>query len=199
MISYHEAGKVNVVVRELAKDGNDICGDAHAVIHTNSYSICAVIDGLGSGEGAFQSANAAIKAIHANQHLSVQSIVEACNEALLYKRGAVMTIIKMDYDHNEVQYSNVGNVGFIMYYPDGSIIQPISTRGYLSGKKTSVASQSFALRRGSVFVMYTDGLEAPPSKRFLENIHSIEEAVDLLFLKAKHVHDDVTVLVGKID
>lgn len=198
MITYYEDGKVDVAILEQAKPGKTCCGDAHTVIHTEHYTVCAVVDGLGSGEGAYQSANAAIEIIEALHYKSVEQMVEACNQALLHKRGAVMTIIKVDYAKFEVSYSNFGNISFVMHLPDGTTIQPIPSRGYLSGKKTRITSQRFPYQSGSAFLLYSDGIKKPPSKKMLLKMDSPRMATEELFPKDGYALDDVTLLVGKI-
>lgn len=198
MITFYENGKVEVAILEQAKPGKSCSGDAHTVIHTDHYTVCAVVDGLGSGEGALQSAEAAVEAICASHHESVQQIVEACNMALFNKRGAVMTILKVDYAKHEVCYSNVGNIGFVMYFPDGTTIQPIPARGYLSGKKESITSHCFPYQSGSAFLLYSDGIKNPPSKKLLMKMNSPRAAVEDLFPKDGYAIDDVTLLVGKL-
>ncbi len=165
MITYYENGKMEVAIMEQAKPGKVCCGDAHTVIHTDDYTICAVVDGLGSGEGALQSANAAVEVINTFHGESVQQIVEACNRALLHKRGAVMTIIKVDYSKGEVCYSNFGNIGFVMHLPDGKTIQPIPSRGYLSGKKQKITSHCFPYESGVRFYCIQMVLRIPHRKK----------------------------------
>ncbi|MCM3714666.1 protein phosphatase 2C domain-containing protein [Halalkalibacter oceani] len=198
MISYYDDGKIEVAILEQAKPGKTCCGDAHTVIHTEDYTVCAVADGLGSGEGALQSAKAAIETIEMNHHATVEEMMEACNESLLFMRGAVMTIIKVDYVQSEICYSNVGNIGFIFHFPDGKTIQPIPSRGYLSGKKQTIKSQCFKYQKGSAFLLFSDGIQNPPPKHLLLKMASPKKVANELFPADGYAIDDVTLLVGKL-
>ncbi|NEU31462.1 SpoIIE family protein phosphatase [bacterium LRH843] len=198
MITYNDDKNVEVVILQRTKPGNSACGDAHTVIHTDNYTVCAVVDGLGSGEGARQSATAIIETIQACHHEPVKQIVEACNQKMYHMRGAVMTIIKINYSNRKVCYCNVGNVGFDMHLPNGKTFRPIPSRGYLSSKKQIITSNCFAYQHGCVFSLYSDGVIAPPTKVELMNMDSPRESAEFLFSKNDSAVDDLTLLVGKI-
>lgn len=159
MSTYYNDQKIEVLAFEQAKSGNVCSGDAYTVIQTTNYTICAVVDGLGSGEGALQSAKACVAAIHSFQNESVGSMITACNQAMYNKRGAVVTIIKFEYSTKKLSYCNHGNIGFALYGVDGTTIQPVPTRGFLSGKKLSVKSSTYSYSNGSTFILYSDGVK----------------------------------------
>ncbi|MFC0472367.1 SpoIIE family protein phosphatase [Halalkalibacter kiskunsagensis] len=198
MVTFYNSEKIEVAAFEQAKRGNACCGDAHSVIHTDEYTICAVADGLGSGEQALDSALAAIVKIESYHSLTVSQMVEACNDALHDKRGAVLTVLKIDHKKQEISYCNYGNIGFVMYLPDGNTIQPIPSRGYLSGKKTNFKSSFFPYKRGSSFLLYSDGAKKRPNKDLLVQMTSPIEASSYLFSRDEIVSDDVTMLVGRL-
>ncbi|KMJ55858.1 indirect negative regulator of sigma-B activity [Bacillus sp. LL01] len=198
MINFYEHKNLEIAAVQQAKPGNIHCGDAHVVVEEKDFTICAVVDGLGSGEGASESAVAAIKIIKDNRFLDVEEIVKTCNEAMVNKRGAVLTLVKVDFVKKELNYCNFGNIGFVMYYPDGTTIQPIPLRGYLSGRKAVIKSKSFSYKEGSIFMLYSDGVKIPFSKKNLLTIDSLKkEFTDLLTLD-RFAIDDVTLLVGKL-
>ncbi|WP_332698025.1 PP2C family serine/threonine-protein phosphatase [Halalkalibacter lacteus] len=198
MVTFYNSEKIEVAAFEQAKQGNSCCGDAHSVIHADDYTVCAVADGLGSGEQALDAALAAIGEIQRYHGLTVGQMVEACNDALHNKRGAVLTVLKIDYKKQEISYCNYGNIGFVMYLPDGKTIQPIPSRGYLSGKKTNFKSSSFPYMKGSSFLLYSDGVKKRPAKDTLVQMTSPREASSYLFSNNELVSDDVTMLVGKL-
>ena len=59
--------------------------------------ICALADGLGSGEFAKDSADAVMEEIENYADESIETIVKKCNEVLVKKRGVVLGIIKLDF------------------------------------------------------------------------------------------------------
>ncbi|WP_227939727.1 PP2C family serine/threonine-protein phosphatase [Alkalihalobacillus deserti] len=198
MVTYYSDKELEVAAFERAKPGKSCSGDAHKVIQTEGYTICAIVDGLGSGESAFQSSKAAIDVIEAYQELSLNQIVEACNEALVNKRGAVLTVIKIDYHNRKISYCNHGNIGFVLYLSDGTTVQPVPARGYLSGRKQPIKTSSFPYLSDSAFVLYSDGLKKRPDKNLFLQMKSPKNEIKSLFSEEHYAIDDVTILVGKL-
>ncbi|MBP3953303.1 SpoIIE family protein phosphatase [Bacillus suaedae] len=198
MIKHYDDGKTEIVAIERAKPGNRCCGDANEVIHTDEYTLCVVADGLGSGEGAKQSANIVIDTIQSMHAKPVEEMASACNDALVNKRGAVITIVKIHYVKKEITYCNFGNIGFLMCSPNGQIFQPMPARGYLSGRKQRLTSNRVPYESGTVFFIYSDGIESPLNKKELLTIRFPEQASEILEEKIEHARDDVTALLGKL-
>ncbi|GAE26454.1 phosphoserine phosphatase RsbX [Halalkalibacter wakoensis JCM 9140] len=198
MISTYANEKIKVTAYERAKHGNSCSGDTHVFIESSDYVVCAVIDGLGSGEGAFQSAIAALNVIQSHHHLAVSQMVGLCNDALGQKRGVVLTVVKFDLKEQLVDYCNVGNIGFVMYLPDGKTIQPVPARGYLSGKKQTFAQNSFPYLKDSVFMLYSDGVKKKPSKQMVKDLAIGENGSDQVLENDWFAADDVTILFGKL-
>lgn len=198
MITYYASPHVDIAVLEKAKTDNFYCGDANAVIHTEDYTVCAVADGLGSGEFANESAIAAMEAIQRNHHNTVQEMIDSCNELMLSKRGVVITIIKIHHKADKICYTNVGNIGFVMHQPSGETIQPIPSRGYLSGKRRAVMSRTFTYEKDSVIAIYSDGVIGPPVKNRLLNIGSVRDVASQFFSEMNYAEDDITLLIGRL-
>lgn len=199
MVMYTQDHHIEVAVLERSKNNGEYCGDAHTIINTDDYVVCAVIDGLGSGEGASESAQAAAEVVKQDHNLTVKEIVEKCNHALLNKRGAVLTVIKLDLKERKISYSNVGNIGFTMYNPNGTAVQPISRRGYLCGRNEKIQESHYHYDEGTIFILYSDGVASPPPKLTLLEINSLSENNNRIFDAAKYVdNDDVTLLIGKL-
>ncbi|MDT8862718.1 SpoIIE family protein phosphatase [Alkalihalobacillus sp. MEB130] len=198
MLTIYKDEKVELAAYERAKKGNDCNGDTHVVIQQEHYLVCAVIDGLGSGAGALKSASAAIDVIRLHHDQSVQEMVVRCNEALRNKRGAVLTVLKVDYDKRVIRYCNFGNISFVMYLSDGQVIQPIPTRGYLSGRKQVLTEKQFPYLKGSFFLLHSDGVRKKPDKELFKTLTSPKEAADVLFSSECFADDDVTMIVGKL-
>lgn len=199
MVMFKEDDHIQVAVLERSKNDGEFCGDAHAIINTDTYVVCAVIDGLGSGEGASESAQAAIQIVKECHELPVKAIVEKCNRVLLNKRGAVVTVVKLVFEDRRISYSNFGNIGFTMYNPNGTTVQPLPTRGYLCGRNENIRESHFQYDEGTIFVLYSDGVVSPPSKLTLLHVNDLRENDDRIFNEARYVdNDDVTLLIGKL-
>ncbi|TSB45856.1 PP2C family serine/threonine-protein phosphatase [Alkalicoccobacillus porphyridii] len=199
MVIYKEDDHVEVAVLQRSKNSGEFCGDAYAVVQTEHYAVCAVIDGLGSGEGASESAQTAMRIVERDHELPVKMIVERCNRALSGMRGAVLTIVKLVYENRQMSYSNFGNIGFTMYNPNGTVIQPMPTRGYLCGRNETIKESYFQYDEGTIFILYSDGVVSPPPKSNLLNISRIKNKEGTIFEQARYVeNDDITLLIGKL-
>ncbi|HWO76794.1 MAG TPA: SpoIIE family protein phosphatase [Bacillus sp. (in: firmicutes)] len=179
------------------KEGKSYCGDAFFYFSDETGFFAIVADGLGSGIFANESAEAAIEAAKQNRQNDVETIMKACNQALLNKRGAAVSVIKIDYVKKEFTYSSVGNVKFYFLKQDGTIIYPLPVYGYLSGKNQLFITQTYKYDVPSRFFIHTDGLHELARKKYVKmNIplsyiyRNLIEIVDN--------RDDTTFLIGSL-
>ncbi|WP_078551286.1 PP2C family serine/threonine-protein phosphatase [Bacillus alkalicellulosilyticus] len=199
MVEFTKFDSVKVAIYQKAKQGNDLCGDSYVIIETDRYFLCAIADGLGSGEGAHCASVEAITIIKENHDAPVEVLMSKCNEAQLSRRGIVMTIVKIDYEQQRIHYSNVGNIGFVFYLPSGKVVRPIPQRGFLSGRKVMIKEESFPYESGSTFILYSDGLHSSNIKPLnLTTLHSPDDATEFIRKNIKNKEDDLTVLIAQI-
>ncbi|MED3645871.1 PP2C family serine/threonine-protein phosphatase [Halalkalibacterium halodurans] len=199
MVETYNHERATIVVWQRTKKGNDCCGDAHVVVNQDEYTLCAVVDGLGSGQGASESALAAVQTIKEHAAENLPTIMERCNESLFSKRGAVLTILKIDYLQQHIKYTNIGNVCFHLCAPSGKRVRPLPVQGYLSGKKDlTVEEKVFPYEEGSVFILHSDGVK--DEKFLLYSVLDSTVTPDLFIemLEEKGSTDDLTILVGKL-
>ncbi|WP_227521969.1 PP2C family serine/threonine-protein phosphatase [Bacillus solitudinis] len=198
MIKHYSYDQIEIAAYQEAKSGKAFCGDAHLVIKTEEYLVCAVIDGLGSGEWANHSAEAAMSIIKDTHDKSVEEIVQACNLKMVNKRGVVLTIVKVDFERQELWYCNVGNIGFVLYQPDKTMVQPFPVRGYLSGRMQKVSSTCYRFQPGSAFVMYSDGVVVRPSNKMMLTMNSPSSQIDkFVEVYGREAKDDITLVIGQ--
>ncbi|WLR58190.1 PP2C family serine/threonine-protein phosphatase [Guptibacillus hwajinpoensis] len=198
MIHHHDFKKLTVAAYQKPKAGNQMCGDSYYVAETSDYFICAVADGLGSGDMAKDSSLAAINVVKEYQDEDVEALMKRANEEMRGKRGCVLSIFKLDLKTRQLEYSGIGNINLIIYQPDGKIIRPISYSGYLSGKLQKVKVQSIDYPSGSSFVTYSDGVQIS-SKNYsmIARFDSVKESFQHLTNALPSTNDDITLLVGK--
>src|SRR5699024_10385072 len=68
--------KVQVAVYQKAKSNNYYCGDSYFYTETENEFVCALADGLGSGEFAKESSQAVIDIIRNNINANVEQHVK---------------------------------------------------------------------------------------------------------------------------
>ena len=199
MIEHLQLDGIEVSTYNVAKKGNWCSGDSYFTYRSKDYFLCAMADGLGSGEKANTASVAAINFIKENHHLDVKTLMSKCNELMWQKRGAVLTIIKLNMDTQEIAYSNIGNISCVFYKPSGELYRPVPSRGYLSGRKQTIRVQNLKFENGMTFILHSDGLNFDPYyhslfSRMSSPKYLLQELVDIM----ETSDDDTTIMVGRI-
>ncbi|GGF33112.1 phosphoserine phosphatase RsbX [Halobacillus andaensis] len=191
-----DLSKVAVSIYQKAKKGNYYCGDSYYYKETDKEFVCALADGLGSGELARDSSQAVMDVIEKYPDLSIESIIKKCNDALLGKRGVVLGILKIDFHQNTYSYSSIGNIGVITIDREGHRSRNIPLAGYLAGYPRKLRVSRGKAEEGMVFLMFSDGVQ----DRKLSAKHTSTRNVKLITEQYKefygHSRDDDTTLIA---
>lgn len=194
------ARKVQVSAYQRPKEGNYTCGDSYFYIETESEFVCAIADGLGSGDFAKESSQVVIDIIKSNINATVEQLVKRCNKELLDKRGVVLGILKLDFKSSIYSYSSIGNIGVMSVTKDGKKKRNIPNAGYLAGYPRSFKVEQRKLETETNFIMFSDGvLDKELSQGFFTNkdIQSIIQMYELTSGKIKH--DDTTLITMRYE
>jgi phosphoserine phosphatase RsbX len=189
---------IKALAYQIQKKGNLYNGDSFFIKATDEYFICVVADGLGSGPDAYASSHAIREVVEHGHYEDVEVLIEDCNKVLKEKRGATVSILKVNFSQKEFTYCAVGNIRFGLYCPSGRFIYPLPVSGYLSGKPQKYRSDTFSYEEDSKFIIYTDGLTIPAIRQLLSNFRSIEEISSHLKLYTVSRQDDLTYIVGQL-
>lgn len=193
-------GKVDVSVFQKPKKGNAYCGDSYFYTETEDLFVCAIADGLGSGEFAWESSQAVINIIEENINVSVEELVKKVNIALWGKRGVVLGILKMDFKSEIYSFSSIGNIGMMKVTKDRKKSRNIPNSGYLAGYKRQIKVDNKILEKGTNFIMFSDGVEDKElsNRFFIENdVERITKTYEQT--SAKNREDDTTLIVMRYD
>ncbi len=199
MIYSHNFTNMQVSAFQRAKNNNEYNGDSYIVIETDKYFVCGIADGLGSGELAKDSSEAAILAIKQAHHLSVEEMLRAANESLYGMRGVVMAVFKIDYEAMELSFSGIGNINLMLFYRDGKVVRPVTYSGYLSGKPQKYRVERLSIETPIFFFMHSDGFNGRMNNReIIYKMKSPEHAVYNIKESLTELNDDITCLVGQM-
>ncbi|WP_173917754.1 SpoIIE family protein phosphatase [Halobacillus sp. Marseille-Q1614] len=192
------AAKVAVSIYQKAKKGNYFCGDSYYYKETDEKFVCAIADGLGSGELAKDSSQAVMDVIEKYPDLEIESIITKCNNALLGKRGVVLGILNIDFKEQTYSYSSIGNIGIIIIDQDGNRSRNIPLAGYLAGYPRKLRVSRGKAERGMMFLMFSDGVQ----DRKLSAKHISSKNIDVMTqqykeLYGKSIDDDTTLIAMK--
>lgn len=195
-----EQEKVLVSVFQKPKRGNVYCGDSYFYTETEDQFVCALADGLGSGEFARESSQAVINIIQENIDVSVEELVQKVNKILLGKRGVVLGILKFNFNTGIYSFSSIGNIGMMIVTKDRKKTRNIPNSGYLAGYKRQIKVENYKLEKGTNFIMFSDGVQDKElSQCFFmnEDVDSITNAYELT--SEKNRQDDTTLIVMRYE
>lgn len=187
--------KVQVSVYQRPKNGNYSCGDSYFYTETENEFVCAIADGLGSGDLAKESSQVVIDIIKRNPYATVEQLVKMCNKELLDKRGVVLGILKLDFKLKMYSFSSIGNIGVMSVTKDKKKRRNIPHKGYLAGYPRIFKVEQKQLETGMNFIMFSDGvLDKELSQCYftIKDVHKIKEMYELTSDKVRH--DDTTLI-----
>lgn len=195
-----ENKRVNLSVFQKAKKGNYYCGDSYFYRETDEAFLCALADGLGSGEMARESSKAVMDVIEENPILTVEALVKKCNEVLVGKRGVVLGILRIDFKTDTYSYSSIGNIGVITVEADGKRNRNIPLAGYLSGYPRTLRVTRGKAEKGMVFLMFSDGVNDRRLSSKLTRIKNVEHITQQYKeLYGQSLDDDTTLIAMEYD
>ncbi len=199
MIRSYQFANMHVSVFQQAKENNEHIGDSYCTIETDDYFVCAIADGLGSGEHAKESADAAIRSIEETHNQPVERMLENANRALFGKRGAVMAVFKIHYQTREFTFCGVGNISLVLFFQNGEMFRPVTYSGYMSGKPQKYRVERRTIDWPIYFLMHSDGFKANVNNQeIFKRMNSPEAAIDFIKKNLVENIDDVTYLIGKM-
>lgn len=187
--------RVEVGTYQKAKEGNYYCGDSYFYTETENEFVCALADGLGSGEFARESSQIVVGIIKDNIHASIEQIIEICNEKLTGKRGVVLGILKLDFSLKRYSFSSIGNIGVITIMQDGKKKRSIPNAGYLAGYHRKFKVESGDLDPTMNFIMFSDGVsDTELAQRYFLNKNVNETIATYTYKNGQSIDDDTTLL-----
>ncbi|RFU60641.1 PP2C family serine/threonine-protein phosphatase [Peribacillus glennii] len=191
--------ELEVIASQSSKNEMPYCGDDYFIMNTKEYFLCVLADGLGSGKFAYESSSAVTEAVKTHHENGVQTLMSLGNEALVNKRGAAVSVLKIYYDTKEFVYSSVGNIRFFLYNPDSDkLVYPLPVTGYLSGRAQKYHTQRFKYEPYAKFILHSDGLQLKGAKSILKTYSSLEHSSRMI-LQNNPIHsDDTTLILGSL-
>jgi negative regulator of sigma-B (phosphoserine phosphatase) len=145
-----------------AHEGEARSGDVAVFVPTVAGGLACVIDGLGHGPEAADAAELCADVVRANAEAAAQDLMQACHEALLDTRGAVMTAAWFDLERSMLSWAGVGNVDARLVRSGPELREEVALvfGGVLGYRMPRVRPATMALGRGDLLVMITDGIDA---------------------------------------
>ncbi|HWK27685.1 MAG TPA: SpoIIE family protein phosphatase [Solirubrobacter sp.] len=146
---------------EAAHAGETCSGDLAVLVPTAAGALAAVIDGLGHGPEAAEAAATCAAVVTRHAEAAPQDLLQACHDALLKTRGAVMTAVWFDLERERISWAGVGNVLARLVHAGPQAREDVALvfGGVLGYRMPRVRPATMGLERGDLLVMTTDGVE----------------------------------------
>jgi negative regulator of sigma-B (phosphoserine phosphatase) len=198
------ADLIDVGVAQRALEGERESGDAWVLAPFDGGALLAVIDGLGHGPEAAHPAQLARRALQAEPHTDLVSLVGRCHIALRHTRGAVMTLVQIHLPGPSMTWVAVGNVeGRLVrgQRPDGRASHPdeavLLMGGVVGYQLPALKPATLALDPGDTVMLATDGLRADALEALCEHSAGAQEQADSLLATHGRDTDDALVLIAR--
>jgi phosphoserine phosphatase RsbX len=153
---------LRVGVAERALVGEARSGDVAVVLPFAGGALIGAIDGLGHGDAAADASHRALDALRDAPAARLPDLFEACHGALVGTRGAVMTLVSLDFAARELSWFGVGNVEARLLRADEAARPeaPMLLGGVVGQSLPGVRASRQPLQRGDMLVLATDGIGA---------------------------------------
>lgn len=183
---------------QTAKEGKEYCGDSFYMSVNNNTFLCVLADGLGSGKAAFEASSSVVEYVKENQEMDVNSLIYNSNKLLVNKRGAAVSIMKINLQKRELIYSGVGNIRCYLYTPSGKTTYPLSVTGYLSGRPQTFRTQCFSYEANSRYLLHSDGVSLSNAKSFMQSGRPLDTLANEIKRDYIRKTDDCTCILGSL-
>ena len=193
----HVFPKFGFSVFSRAVPGEKESGDVFFLKHQVEYSLFGIVDALGHGSKAHDTARLALNYLESCCESSLEAIFAGCHGALKGSRGAAMALAKLENATLRLRYLSVGNIELRLYDPDG--VRKLDGRyGTLGLSCPPLAASVHQLARRTIAVMFSDGIQSHfdiPRDVALRREQNIAWHIFETFAKK---YDDATVVVAKM-
>jgi negative regulator of sigma-B (phosphoserine phosphatase) len=145
----------------VAHEGETRSGDVAVFVPTSRGALVCLIDGLGHGPEAADAAELCASVVREHAEAEPTDLLEACHQALLETRGAVMTAVWFDLEQSLLSWAGVGNVDARLVRSGPELREEVALvfGGVLGYRMPRVRPATMPLERGDLLVMITDGID----------------------------------------
>lgn len=182
----------------LPKPGEEVSGDAWAIVEAGDRTSILVSDGLGHGLLAAQASLQAVQIFQENIHSSPQEIVEAAHRGLRSTRGVAMAVTQINHATGTIRYAGVGNISAAVVSSEESY-RMISYNGTVGYEARKIRELTYQWYPAATLIMHSDGLGTQWRLDRYPGLLAKHPSLiaGILYRDFHRGHDDVTVVVAR--
>jgi negative regulator of sigma-B (phosphoserine phosphatase) len=164
-IDHGRLGPIEWAAASRPVGGEEICGDQPVAVDVHGgAALFGVIDGLGHGVAAETAATTAAGVINRAAAEPLEVLIGQCHRQLATTRGAAMTLARIDFGAETLQWMGVGNVvaNLLARSPSGMETRSSArlAGGIVGYQVPDIApSERIAIRPGHLLVIASDGID----------------------------------------
>ncbi len=194
-----EEGPLQVAAVCLPKRGEQLCGDAWAIVQQPGRALIVVADGLGHGPQAAQAAQVAVRIFTDHAQQSPTEILQAAHAALRSTRGAAMAVVEVLPALGLVRFAGIGNIAGTIQ--DGGESRSLASHnGTVGFEMRKVHQFDYPWPAGALLVLHSDGLQSQWRLDRYPGLARKHPALvaGVLYRDFQRGRDDVTVLAARV-
>jgi phosphoserine phosphatase RsbX len=182
--------------------GEVVCGDHSITLEVlGSAALFGVIDGLGHGAAAATAATTAAAVINRAAAEPLDALIGRCHRQLAATRGAAMTLARIDFGAETLQWMGVGNVAANLLAKSPSGVETRSSARLAAGivgyqVHAILPPERIHIRPGYLLVIASDGI----AEDHLDRVDFTASAVviaEQILREYGRATDDALVLVAR--
>jgi phosphoserine phosphatase RsbX len=178
----------------VPKEGERVSGDAVFLRPVKGGAVFAVIDALGHGERAADTAQVALRALaEAPEEDGVRALIDRLHTQLRGTRGAAAMVCA--FRDGRLEGCGVGNVELSCL---GTRVQWLQSPGILGASLGRARIFDAKLAAGDRLVIFSDGVSPKFDLSTFRGVKAVE-ACRVLMSRQRRSHDDSTVLIADIE
>lgn len=186
--------RVGVVCLPLA--GEDVCGDAWAVVESADCLSVLVADGLGHGPDAAKASQAAVATAEQNPDATPAELMQDIHAALRSTRGAATGLARLDFHSHQLHFVGVGNIAASIHEGD-SRRHLVSSNGIVGSNMRLMNVAPLSWNDPLMLIMHSDGIATGWDLKDYPGLASRHPSViaAIIYRDFARVRDDATILV----
>ena len=187
-------GAVNV-----AKPGEEVCGDAWGAAWNDRDLGILMADGLGHGLEARLAAVEAVRQLQENPELEPKPLLLRIHQALLSTRGAAVAIARIDTVRGRLVFVGIGNISGRIYAGSEGRHNLVSLNGTAGHQCDRIQEFSYPWPDGGLLLLHSDGLATSTSLDSYPGLAARDPVLiaGILYRDFCRGRDDATVVVAK--
>ena len=189
-----QLGAVNV-----AKPGEEACGDAWGASWNDGELIILVADGLGHGLEARLASAEAVRQLYENPELGPKPLLARIHQALRSSRGAAVAAARIDTGRGKLTFAGLGNISGRIYNGSESRQNLVSLNGTAGHQCEKIQEFSYPWPEGALLVLHSDGLATGTTLDAYPGLAARDPVLiaGVLYRGFTRDRDDATVVVAK--